>query len=80
MLSSDSDSEVRPAAPGLDRWTEPVHMVGIVYIGLTLLGQAGVDALAAECAGERRWEFFLTAAPWRLKGGTGSVVTPLAMF
>jgi kynurenine formamidase len=79
-LSSDSDSEVRPATPGLDRWTEPVHMVGIAYMGLTLLDQAELDALAAACAGERRWEFFLTAAPWRLKGGTGSVVTPLAMF
>jgi hypothetical protein len=55
-------------------------MVGIVYVGLTLLDQAELDALAAACAGERRWEFFLTAAPWRLKGGTGSVVTPLAMF
>ncbi len=80
VLSSDSDSDVRPAAPGLDRWTEPVHMVGIVYIGLTLLDQAELDRLAAACAGERRSEFFLTAAPWRLKGGTGSVVTPLAMF
>ena len=79
-MSSDSDSEVRPATPGLDRWTEPVHMVGIAYMGLTLLDQAELDALAPACAAERRWEFFLTAAPWRLKGGTGSVVTPLAMF
>jgi len=29
-------------------------MVGIVYIGLTLLDQAELDALAAACAGERR--------------------------
>ena len=55
-------------------------MVGIAYMGLTLLDQAELNALAAACATERRWEFFLTAAPWRLKGGTGSVVTPLAMF
>lgn len=80
VLSSDSDSDIHPAAPGFERWTEPVHMVGIPYMGLTLLDQAELDALASACAEERRWEFFLTAAPWRMKGATGGVVTPLAMF
>ena len=35
VLSSDSDSDVHPAGPGFERWTEPVHMVGIAYMGLT---------------------------------------------
>ena len=80
VLSSDSDSDVHPAAPGFEKWPEPVHMVGIPYMGLTLLDQAELDAVAVACAEERRWEFFVTAAPWRMKGATGGVVTPLAMF
>jgi kynurenine formamidase len=80
VLSSDSDSDVHPAAPGFEKWSEPIHMVAIPYLGLTLLDQAELDALAAACAEEGRWEFFLTAAPWRMKGATGGAVTPLAMF
>jgi kynurenine formamidase len=80
VLSSDSDSDIHPAVPGFEMWAEPIHMVGIAYMGLTLLDQAELDALAAACAEERRWEFFVTAAPWRFRGATGSVVTPLAMF
>jgi kynurenine formamidase len=80
VLSSDSDSDAHPPIPGFARWTEPVHMVGIPYLGLTLLDQAELDGLAAACAAERRWSFFVTAAPWRFKGATGSAVNPLAMF
>ena len=46
-------------------------MVGFAYMGLTLLDQAELDAVAVACAEERRWEFFVTAAPWRMKGATG---------
>ena len=80
VLSSDGDSDVHPSAPGFERWPEPIHMVGIPYMGLTLLDQAELDELATACAQEGRWAFFVSAAPWRLKGGTGSVVTPLAIF
>jgi len=80
VLSSDSDSDAHPPYAGFARWTEPVHMVGIPYMGLTLLDHAELDALAAACAEEGRWTFFVSMAPWRFKGATGSVVNPLAMF
>jgi kynurenine formamidase len=80
VLSSDSDSDVHPPVPGFKRWTEPVHMIGIPYMGLTLLDQAELDELAKACAEENRWAFFVTIAPWRFKGATGSIVNPLAMF
>ena len=80
VLSSDSDSDIHPAHPGFERWTEPMHMVGIPYMGLTLLDQTELDGIAAACADERRWDFFVTVAPWRMKGATGSAVNPLAMF
>ncbi|UFN47741.1 cyclase family protein [Roseomonas sp. OT10] len=80
VLSSDSDSDAHPPIPGFARWAEPIHMVGIPYLGLTLLDHAELDGLAAACAEEGRWAFFVTVAPWRFKGGTGSAVNPLAMF
>jgi kynurenine formamidase len=80
VLSSDSDSDAHPPIPGFARWTEPIHMVGIPYLGLTLLDQAELDPLAAACAEERRWTFFITAAPRRFRGATGGAVNPLAMF
>lgn len=58
VLSSDSDNDVHPALPDFEKWNEPMHMVGIVYLGLTLLDQSELDGLAAACAEENRWEFF----------------------
>ena len=55
-------------------------MVGIPYMGLTLLDHAELDALAAACAEEERWAFFVSVAPWRFKGATGSIVNPLVIF
>ena len=80
VLSSDSDSDAHPAIAGFAKWTEPVHMVAIPYLGLTLLDHSELDGLARACAEEKRWEFFLSVAPWRFKGATGSAVNPLAMF
>jgi hypothetical protein len=50
------------------------------YIGLPLLDNAELEALSRVCQEEQRWEFFLTAAPWRFRGTTSSPVNPLAIF
>ena len=49
-------------------------------MGLTLLDNTDLDGLAEACAAEKRWTFFVSVAPWRLKGATGSAVDLLAMF
>ena len=80
VLSADSDNDAHPAIPGFEKWILPIHMVGIPYMGLTLLDNAELDALAQACAQHGRWEFFLSVAPWRFRGATGDVVNPLAIF
>jgi kynurenine formamidase len=80
VLSGDSDSDVHPALPGFQRWSEPMHMVALPYLGLPLLDNTELEALSAHCAKEKRWQFFVSVAPWRFKGATSSPVNPLALF
>ena len=79
-LGHDGDGDVHPPQPGLARWTEPVHMVLIPYLGMPLVCGADLETIATACAEENRWSFFATLAPWRFKGATSSPVNPLAIF
>jgi hypothetical protein len=49
-------------------------------MGLHLLDNLDLEAVAQTCIGENRWEFLLTLAPLRIQGGTGSPLNPIAMF
>ena len=79
-LGHDGDGDVHPPQPGLARWTEPVHMIAIPYLGMPLICACDLEALAAACAEEGRSIFLLSLAPWRFAGATSSPVNPLAMF
>ncbi|PZQ99714.1 MAG: hypothetical protein DI533_03410 [Cereibacter sphaeroides] len=79
-LGHDGDGDVHPPQPGLVRWTEPVHMIAIPYLGMPLICASDLEELSEACAKEGRWSFFLTVAPWRFRGATSSPVNPLAMF
>ena len=58
----------------------PIHDVAIPYMGMPLLDNANLEALAATCEELGRWEFLLVVAPLIVRGGTGSPVNPLALF
>ena len=58
----------------------PIHMVMIPTMGVHLMDNLDLDALADACAEERRWEFLLTVAPLVLRRGTASPVNPIAVF
>lgn len=78
-LGSDGVSDAIPNADA-EGWPMPIHQCGIVAIGLHLLDNLRLDLLAAACAEHRRWAFFFTLAPLRVKRGTGSPVNPVAIF
>ncbi len=65
---------------GYDKVRMPLHMVGIVAMGLPLLDNLSVEPLAVVCREEGRHSFLLTVAPLRVPGGTGSPANPIALF
>src|SRR3954452_23838062 len=78
MLASDVAQDPTPS--GYRTVHMPIHMVGIVAMGLWLIDNCQLEDLAAACARHGRWEFQFTLAPIRFQGVTGSPVNPLAVF
>jgi kynurenine formamidase len=69
--------EVRPNE--FDEAFQPLHQVAIPNIGLFLGEMWDLDALAADCAADGVYEFFLTAAPIPVTGAVGAPVNPIAV-
>ena len=78
VMGSDTGNDVQPNS--YERFSNPVHQVGIVGMGLWILDNAWLDDLAAACAERGRWEFLINILPLRLPTVTGSPVNPVAVF
>ena len=78
MLASDVAQD--PTPTGYRTVHMPIHMVGIVAMGLWLIDNCQLEDLADACARLDRWEFQFMLAPIRFQGVTGSPVNPLAVF
>jgi kynurenine formamidase len=78
VLASDVAQDPTPA--GYRVVSMPIHMVGIVAMGLWLIDNCQLEDLAETCARLNRWEFQFALAPIRFQGVTGSPVNPLAIF
>jgi kynurenine formamidase len=77
-LGSDCVSDVMPSR--VDGVGMPIHTVTIVVMGVHLMDNLDLDALAEACREEGRWEFLFTVAPLVLRRGTASPVNPIAVF
>ena len=78
MIGSDVAQDPTPA--GYKQVIMPIHMVGIVAMGLWLIDNCQLEDLATACESRNRWEFQFMLAPIRFQGVTGSPVNPLAVF
>jgi len=78
VLGSDTGNDVMPS--GYERFSNPVHQIGIVGMGLWILDNAWLDDLAAACQARGRWHFLISILPLRLSNATGSPVNPVAIF
>ncbi len=62
------------------RLISPLHMVGMVAMGLVMLDSPRTEPIVNACATFGRSEFLVTCAPWAAPLGTGSPVNPLCIF
>jgi kynurenine formamidase len=69
--------EVRPNE--FDGAFQPLHQVAIPHIGLFIGEMWDLDALAVDCVLDRRYDFWLTAAPLPVTGAVGAPVNPIAV-
>jgi kynurenine formamidase len=56
-----------------------MHRALLGLLGMPIGELWNLDALAAACAGDRRWSFLLTVAPLTVVGGVGSPANAIAM-
>jgi kynurenine formamidase len=78
FIGSDAVLDVVPSR--VEGVTVPVHILMITALGINLLDNQDLEALAATAATLNRWEFMLSVAPVPVIGGTGFPVNALATF
>ena len=78
LIGSDDALDVAPSR--VEGVTLPVHILMITALGINLLDNQDLEALAGTAARLNRWEFMLTVAPVPVTGGTGFPVNAIATF
>lgn len=78
IIGSDGASDVLPS--GIEGVSHPIHLLALVAMGVHILDNCDLEALAKACSSRSRYEFLLTAAPIAVTGGTGSPLNPIATF
>ena len=79
LLGCDGVSDCAPSHYAPD-YAMPIHVGALVMMGVHLLDNADLDALATACAKHGRYEFLFALAPLILERGTASPVNPLAIL
>ncbi|MFJ6940225.1 cyclase family protein [Streptomyces sp. NPDC101132] len=78
LLGADGDNDLRPSP--VEGVHSPVHALAVAAMGVPLLDNLDLEALAVACAGAGRYEFLLVVTPLNVPGGTGSPVNPVAVL
>lgn len=80
VLGGDGIQDPSGAPSSNTLWPMPVHICGLVAMGLHLIDNLYLEDAASMARGIGRWAFQLCIAPLRIEGGTGSPVNPIAIF
>jgi kynurenine formamidase len=80
VMGADGTHDVQPLMYEDFDYARPIHSVCLVAMGLWLMDNLDLTALAATCAELNQYDFLFTALPWRFVGSTSSPINPLAIF
>jgi len=78
FIASDTAQDAKPSGYKVVR--NPIHLVGLIAMGLWLVDNCDFEALSALCDELGNQAFTMTFAPIPFSGATGSPVNPLAIF
>jgi kynurenine formamidase len=78
LIGCDTANDVTPS--GYPTMALPVHIIGLVAMGLWLIDNCDLEGLASTAARLSCWEFHLAVCPLALSGLTSSPVNPIATF
>ena len=78
IVGSDAASEVSPSM--VQGVALPVHTLLITALGVNILDNQDLEAVAEVAAKLKRWEFMITINPMPVTGGTGSPMNTIATF
>ncbi len=78
VIGCDGVSDVTPS--GVEGLVIPLHELVIAGLGMPMLDNLDLEAVAEAAAERGRSTFLFVGAPLRVPGGTGSPLNPLAVF
>jgi kynurenine formamidase len=77
-IGGDGASDVAPS--GVQGLSVPLHELVLAGLGMPILDNLDLEAVAEAAAERNRSTFLFVGAPLRVPGGTGSPLNPLAIF
>jgi kynurenine formamidase len=77
-LGDEGGTDTSPTS--VDGINSPMHVLSLVAMGMPLIENLDLEALAAEAAAQQRWTFMFVLAPLHVRGATGSPANPIAVF
>ena len=78
VIGCDGVSDVMPS--NVEGLANPLHELVLVGLGMPILDNLDLDAVALEAKKRNRATFLFVGSPLRVRGGTGSPMNPLAVF
>ena len=78
VLGDEGGTDTSPTS--VDGINSPMHVLSLVAMGMPLIENLDLEALAAEASAQERWTFLFVLAPLDVRGATGSPANPIAVF
>jgi kynurenine formamidase len=80
ILGSEAAQDATPPPASSELGPLALHDFVLIELGVQLMDDTNLEAIAEAAAARKRWEFLLFAAPLPVRNGTGSPLNPIAVF